>query len=134
MASKAETAWYRRMVKYLHPSIYHMKNNNPYLGGVPDLWFSKHGGRDCWVEIKCIDKLPARDATLVKVELSELQRLWINNRRAEGRNVFVVVGLAGGDGVVMLNGEWDEVWTCARFKAAMIPVKGIAEHINMTLS
>jgi len=132
--SKQETNFYNRVNKYLDKYVYYMKNNNPYIGGIPDFWYSKYEGRDCWVEYKCLDKLPVRDSTQIKVELSELQLHWIRNRRAEGRNVFVVVGVAGGGGVVMLNGEWEEAWDCARFKAAMIPVKGIAEHIMMTLS
>lgn len=129
--SKAETNFYNRVHKHISPNLYHMKNNNPYLGGIPDVWYSGKGG-DAWVEYKYLDKLPVRGTTKININLSALQTQWLNDRRAEGRSVFVVVGVAGG-GVIMRNGEWNEEWTCERFKLQVLSTTAVASAINATL-
>lgn len=129
MSSKSETNWYRRVLKYKHPQVYHMKTHNPYLGGVADSWFSGTGG-DAWVEWK-ITRLPKRDTTPVYVDLSALQLEWLGQRFAEGRNVLVVVGVERGGGVIMTSPqEWARDWTKAEFEARLLDVQDIAAFIN----
>lgn len=129
MAAKPETTWYTRMLKWVSPQAYRMKNHNPYVSGVADFWFSGTGG-DVWVEIKVLD-LPKRDSTPVRVELSALQLDWLGQRFVEGRNVIVVVGVKGSGGVVMTSPqEWARDWTKPEFEARMISVQEIAAFIN----
>lgn len=45
MSSKPETSFYQRVLKHKNLQVYHMKNHNPYAGGVADSWFSGTGGR-----------------------------------------------------------------------------------------
>jgi hypothetical protein len=66
-----------------------MKNHNDYVGGIPDVWYS--GNRnDLWVEYKYLPISNPR--SLVTPDLSPKQLHWITSRRAEGRNVWVIVG------------------------------------------
>jgi hypothetical protein len=69
-----------------------MKNHNPYVGGIPDVWYS--AWKDLWVEYKFLNiKKPRKD---VIPDLSQLQIQWITRRQAEGRNVWVIVGYKQG--------------------------------------
>jgi hypothetical protein len=93
MTSKPENVFRRAIHKYgksLPEFPYHMKNSNPFTGGVPDDWYSGTYA-DLWVEYKFV-VLPARSKTIIHIDLSELQRSWLRRRYAEGRNVAVVVG------------------------------------------
>ena len=47
--------------KHLPMKLYRMKNNNPYNGGIADVWYSGSKA-DLWIEYKFV-KLPARDTT-----------------------------------------------------------------------
>lgn len=116
MAAKPETNFYSAIHKLLKGKVFAMKNYNPLQGGIPDCWYSG-GARDLWVEYKFV-KLPVRPTTPVKVDLSDLQRLWLNDRLSEGRNVAVIVGCARG-GVVMEQGAWNLTWTALDFDAAL---------------
>jgi len=112
MSAKPETTFLQSVNKHLPESVYHMKNNNPYLGGVPDVWYSGSGG-DLWVEYKFI-VLPKRMETVIKIDLSKLQQTWLKDRYAEGRNVGVIVGHK--DGGVWLPGvDWDDTFTAIDF-------------------
>ena len=78
-----------------------MKNNNNYVGGIPDVWYS---GRKCalWVEYKF---LPITKPTAPVVpDLSHQQLRWIKDRRREGRFVWVIVGSKKG-GVIFYSIE-----------------------------
>jgi hypothetical protein len=101
MASGPETRFIASIHKHLPPvdQFYRMKNNNPYNSGIPDCWYS--GKRDLWVEYKWVD-LPKRPDTIIDItagkepSLSALQAEWIEQRRLEGRNVWIIVGCSGG--------------------------------------
>lgn len=67
--------------------------HNMYRGGTPDVWYSGPRG-DLWVEYKWIPRVPKRGT--VVPELSALQLDWLTKRKAEGRNVMVIVGAPGG--------------------------------------
>jgi hypothetical protein len=93
MPVKPENQFISGIHKYLPPTVYHMKNNNPYVGGIPDVWYSGHGG-DLWVEYKYLQTTPVRSSVLPN--LSELQALWLEQRYAEGRQVAVILGCPKG--------------------------------------
>jgi len=79
--------------KHLPSSIYKCKMNNPYIGGIPDVWYSGSKA-DLWVEYKFIPRNPTRGT--VKFNLSELQKHWLEQRQTEGRNVAIIVGCPAG--------------------------------------
>jgi hypothetical protein len=73
-----------------------MKNHNEYIGGIPDVWYS--GDRaDLWVEYKYLPISQPRRPVIP--DLSPKQLHWIESRRAEGRNIWTIVGYKHG-GVV----------------------------------
>lgn len=90
-----------------------MKNNNVYCAGVPDVWYSGPGS-DLWVEYKFI-VIPKRPDTLIKIELSELQKTWLKDRENEGRSVGVIVGCAEG-GVWFQGLSWDMEIPAEKFR------------------
>jgi len=73
-----------------------MKNNNPFLAGIPDCWYSGILD-DLWVEYKYL-AIETPRVTVVP-DLSQQQLHWIKTRRDEGREIWVVVGYK--KGVVM---------------------------------
>lgn len=99
--------------KHLPVGLYHMKNHNIYNGGIFDCWYS--GARDLWVEYKFIN-VPVRDATVINLDLSELQIDWGRSRHAEGRKVGVIVGCKAG-GVWFPDVEWGTPITAGEFRA-----------------
>lgn len=112
MAAKPETTFYTAIHKKLPASIYHMKNNNAYAAGVPDCWYSGPEG-DMWVEYKWLPKPPVRVNHVV--ELSELQRRWLNTRYDEGRDVCVILGYPGG-GMILTSKQWNDPLAPEAFK------------------
>lgn len=130
MAVKPENNFISGVHKHLPPAIYRMKTNNPYVAGIPDCYYSGNGG-SLWIEYKFIPKLPAR--VPVKIELSALQRQWLDGRNAEGRNVAVVVGSPEG-AVIFRVENLDAVLSATNFRQLMSTKKEVAEWIiNQTL-
>jgi hypothetical protein len=70
---------------------------NPYRSGTPDLWYSGQLN-DLWVEYKFV-VLPKRETTYINFDVSPLQRRWIEHRRREHRNVWLIVGCSKGGAV-----------------------------------
>lgn len=97
MSVKPENSFIRSVHKYLLDT-YAMKNCNPYIGGIPDCWYSGQE-RDLWIEYKYI---PVSKPRSILPDLSHLQLHWIEYRQKEGRDVWVVVGLKSG-GVIIKN-------------------------------
>lgn len=129
MAAKPETTFYTSVHKHLPPlsQLHREKMANPYRGGTADHWYSGEKA-DLWIEWKFI-KLPARDNTIIKVGLSELQHDWLRRRRLENRNVWVVVGCKEG-GVVMTRMEWAVPWSTEVFKVNIQSRQSIASAIK----
>lgn len=73
-----------------------MKNNNPYVGGIPDCWYSG-AQSDLWIEYK-YKAIEIPKARMIP-DLSKLQLRWIKDRQDEGRTIWVVYGTKKG-GVV----------------------------------
>lgn len=102
-----------------------MKTNNPYVAGVPDCYYSGPRG-DLWIEYKYVAKLPVK--VPVPVDLSKLQRHWLEGRHAEGRNVAVVVGSPEG-AIVLRVQQLDMEVTANDFRKRMVARDQIAEWI-----
>lgn len=116
MAQQPENTFIAAVHRHLPVDLYRMKNHNQYNGGIPDVWYSGPAG-DLWVEYKFV-VLPKRDATVIKVELSDLQKHWLAFRHAEGRNVGVIVGCKDG-GVWMPGITWKNQHTAKAFRGSM---------------
>lgn len=114
--------------KYLDESVYRMKNNNVYTGGIPDVWYSGVI-RDLWVEYKFV-VVPKRDTTLVVPNLSALQKKWLRERHKEGRNVAVIIGCKEGATILRDPATWESGVTAAAFRASMISRRATAETLS----
>lgn len=125
MAVKPENNFIAGVHKRLPAAVYRMKTNNPYVAGIPDCYYSGKRG-DLWAEYKYVAKLPAR--VPVKIELSALQRQWLEGRDAEGRNVVIIVG-HGKDGIILRVNNLDEELTAYDFRERMVAQQYIAEWI-----
>lgn len=132
MSAKPETTFIASIHKYLPQSVYRMKNHNPYVGGVPDVWYSGPTG-DLWVEYKFI-VLPKRPDTPIvltgaKGLLSALQQKWLRDRHEEGRNVAVCVGWKEG-GVWLPDDNWSRyAYTAESFTEQMLSRADLATSI-----
>jgi hypothetical protein len=128
MSLKPESRFILRVHKILKArGTYFEKNHNMYRSGQPDVLYS--GKKGClWVEYKYLAKLPARDTTVIKPDLTAQQARWIANRSKEGRNVWVILGCP--EGGVFLNHEQRTFGlSLAQYKNQLVPVKSIAEAI-----
>lgn len=113
--AKPETKFIGRVHAKLPNNIYHMKNSNPYTGGIPDVWYS--GPRtDLWVEYKWLPKKPVTAVVDPLNLLSALQAKWLNERANQGRNVAVIIGCPGG-GVVLTDYEWKDELNAQEFNS-----------------
>lgn len=110
MATKPETNFSNAVRSALPEGIYSMKNNNEYVAGVPDLWFSGPKG-DLWVEMKFVPKLPVHVPLRPYELLSPLQLKWLGDRYNEGRNVAVMIGCKRNrliEGIVLCDLAWEK--------------------------
>ena len=126
MARKPETTFIGSVHKHLPDDLYHMKNNNQYVGGVADVWYSGTKN-DLWVEYKFII-IPARETTLIKPGFSALQIEWLDGRLKEGRNVVAIIGCK--EGGVIVHSAWGEPLTPAQFKKRLLHRKEIAAWLT----
>ncbi len=131
MASGPENRFRASLHRLLPDSVYQMKNNNAYTGGIPDDWYSSTGG-DLWVEYKFLSKIPVRTNIRPfdpkQKMLSVLQRDWLNGRYEEGRNVAMIIGCKEG-GVILRDQEWMEEITPQAFRDTLLPRVAIAQWI-----
>ena len=117
MAAKPETTFIAAVNKHIPKSVYRMKNNNQYTGGIADVWYSGRDN-DLWVEYKYLPRVPTRvDIDVMKL-LSPLQQAWLRDRRMEGRNVAVIVGCPEG-GVVLTDRQWELELTIQNFRTLL---------------
>lgn len=78
----------RKIHRLLPSRVYAWKISDRFHRGIPDAYYAGDDG-ELWVEYKFLAKNPTRQHT---PNLSELQKDWLNARRAQNRNVAVVVG------------------------------------------
>jgi hypothetical protein len=126
--AKPENSWRLGCYKYLPPSVYHEKMHNPYRGGTPDDWFSG-SARDLWAEVKFV-VVPKRDSTMIVPNLSPLQLDWLTNRRAQGRNCWVIVGCREGGAILRDPDNWGGL-TTAHFRTLLATRKAVAQQIEL---
>jgi len=97
------TQYYLRKLR--EQGIYTLKLMLNFNNGVPDVWLSGTAG-DIWIEFKYINKVPKRQSTKIKPNLSDLQSHWLNGRYYEGRKVCVILGSEIGS-YVFTDLEWN---------------------------
>lgn len=122
-----ENRFIQSIHRLLPPRVYRMKNHNPYVGGVPDCWYSGDAG-DLWVEYKFVVP-PKRADTLVGLNLSELQKDWLRSRHAQGRNVGVIIGHPKG-GLWLPGDSWEPPITSAELAAGSASKARVAAIIE----
>jgi hypothetical protein len=102
MSKKPEGQFIRAVHAFIPKTkVYYMKNNNNYVSGIPDVWYSGRKN-DLWVEYKYNDV--TKPIALVIPDLSHQQLRWIKDRQHEGRAVWTVVGIKKG-GVIYYTPE-----------------------------
>lgn len=119
----------RRSAKAREHHTHHMhyeKMANPYRGGTADSWYS--GKNDIWIEFKYLPTMPVTKIVKPREMLSTLQQEWLNERRAEGREVYVIIGCPEG-GVILKDGEWDQELTAEQFRSSVISIPQLSEFI-----
>lgn len=112
-------------------NVYSMKLQAGYIAGVPDMWFSGSKS-DLWVEMKW-DARSAASKKPFEPGLSVLQKQWLNDRLAQGRNVAVITGTPHG-ALIQVHGTWNSPVATTAFTAALLPVKQVAEWIIKQVS
>jgi hypothetical protein len=122
--AKPESNFIERVHGRLPKSIYREKMSNPYRSGTPDCWYS--GQRDLWIEYKYA-VLPKRPGTYIDFDVSPLQRRWIESRRLEGRDVWLVVGCSVGGGIFKVG--FPDGMACITFKGHVITIREVAQSI-----
>lgn len=130
MARKPESQFITSVHKHL-PTItklYRMKNNNPFVGGVPDVWYSG-SSRDLWIEYKYVDKYPVRSRLVPGVTRQQLR--WIKDRTTEGRSVWIVVGCKDGAVVFRDTGEMETGISPEQAKDRLVGRKDVATSIQI---
>lgn len=115
-----ESTFTRKVNNCLPGDVYKWKISDRFTAGIPDSYYSGDKA-DLWVEYKWVKKLPK----LVKPKLSQLQRLWLNARLSEGRNVAVIVGSPQGC-VLLLEGAWND----SKDPETVLTAKQIAQWIT----
>ena len=128
MAAKPETNFIHLVNKRVPSAVYRMKNNNQYIGGIPDVWYSGPDG-DLWVEYKFLPRTPSRASVDPKKLLSPLQLKWLNDRYAENRNLAVIIGCPDG-GVILTNLQWNDELSAKSFISLIRSPTDIAAWIK----
>lgn len=128
MSAKPESTFIRGVHRHLPKTLYRLKNNNTYVGGIADCWYS--GTRaDLWVEYKFLPKIAKNNVAA----LSELQTQWLKSRHIEGRNVAVIVGSPQG-GVILCNLEWEKPISSEKFHTELKSRSELATWIQSQVS
>ena len=133
MASKPETSFIASIHRRFDSDApYHVKMNNPFASGIPDVFYSGANG-DLWVEYKFLPRLPSRSTTVVVPDLSPDQKRWLGNRLDEGRNVAVVMGVGAKHAAVYRNREWLQPLTKEQLEARLVLRQDVAKWIIETV-
>jgi len=98
-----EAAFTRKIHKYLPKQIYVWKISDRFTAGIADAYYSGETS-DLWIEYKFERNTPVR---YTYPKLSELQKRWLRNRHAEGRNVATVIGYENGTAVIIEGDEFE---------------------------
>ena len=125
MSVKPETNLVRGINKYTQ--CYSMKNNNPFLAGIPDCWYSGVAD-DLWVEYKMLKINAPRQIVVPHLSLQQLH--WVALRKEEGRSIWVVVGYKKGVVIYYTIDEMKNGLEPEEFLARTISRKEMANAID----
>lgn len=108
--------------------MYKWKIKDDYAGGVPDAWYcGAHG--TLFVEYKYVPKLPKRESTIIKADLSELQYLWLTQRKKQNVDCLVILGTPLGGVVFTDIDEAKKGIILSELRERVQPNKKIADFI-----
>lgn len=79
----------------LDAKVFVWKIADRFQGGVPDAYYSGPTGY-MYVEYKYQPKLPTKQETKVKINLSELQRLWLAKAKSHNHLAYIALGSPAG--------------------------------------
>jgi hypothetical protein len=108
--------------------IYAWKINDKYQGGVPDAMYMGDGGL-LWVEYKYIKAYPKRGKTVMKLGLSENQKIWLRRAYDNGQQVAVVVGCEKDAVILDHPGAWRDM-PAEEFAAKARPYEEVMDFIK----
>ena len=124
MAQGPENRFIARVHRKLAKDVYHMKNHNQYVGGVPDVYYE--GNSDSlWVEYKYWASVK-RSFTPEDI-VSELQHQWIQRAHNNNVSIAIIVGYKKG-GVIIRPDEPRMLGS--QFKELVQPIEAIANWIE----
>jgi len=127
-----ESGFIQKVNKLLGSDVYKWKINDPYHGGVPDVYYSGPAGL-CFVEYKYKPKLPAKDTSKIDFGLSKQQELWLTRQANHQVSVYVLAGCE--DKVVQLSHNFGRVnkYTKETFLQEAMDIKQVAFLLNARL-
>lgn len=128
-----EHSYIRSVHRNLPNDVYAWKINDRFQGGAADAYYSLRGGGDMWIEYKFLKSLPKRSGTIVRIDLSELQKAWLKARLLDGRTVSVIVGSPEGS-LILTNGDWENPISGADFIRNAVETRAVVAYILSTLS
>jgi hypothetical protein len=127
MAAKPESSFIASVHKHLAEQVYAEKMYNPLRGGTPDVYYE--AGRHLWVEYKFI-VLPKRPLTPIRIELSELQKLWLRRCHDATGRARVIVGCKAGGVMFNTTSQWEKELTAADFTERILRRDELARYIE----
>lgn len=88
-----EHSFAKKIVSKCRPRVgISWKINDNYAGGIPDSLFI--GPENAlWIEFKWLGKLPKRESTIVKPQLSKLQLSWMRRLQENNQLSLAVIGM-----------------------------------------
>lgn len=79
----------------INTKVFVWKISDKFQGGVPDAYYSGPTGY-MYVEYKYQPKLPTKQETKVKINLSKLQRLWLARAKSHNHLAYIALGSPAG--------------------------------------
>lgn len=123
-----EKAFITKIHRALDPFIYKWKINDPYHGGVPDVYYA---GPEAWcfVEYKYRPVLPARETSKLKFNLSPQQKNWLETQHNFKIPVFVI---AGCEDKAIMTVDFDSInhYTKRTFLNSAIPITTLIVNLE----
>jgi hypothetical protein len=100
-----EHGYIRSIHRPLPSEMHKWKIHDNYAGGVPDCWYSGPAA-NIWVEYKWIAKLPKRDTTLIKPNLSAQQLAWLIKMSGHSISCACIIGSPAGGFLLTEKEQW----------------------------
>jgi len=90
-----EHSFIRSIHSKISSEVFVWKIADKYQGGVPDTYYSGPSGY-MFVEYKYRSKLPSKYKTKIKIELTELQRIWLTRAQSHKHLAYIALGTPAG--------------------------------------